>query len=110
MEQAQIEKAERKKQFFQRIKAETADLHRQTESAPLSVALVSDAVNEKVYTDYLLRMKDIVAWYEHVVFNRLAGVISDIEQRRKLPFIKNDLTQFNIDPEKKYKAFFAARG
>ena len=105
MEQAQIEKAERKKQFFQRIKAETADLHRQTESAPLSVALVSDAVNEKVYTDYLLRMKDIVAWYEHVVFNRLAGVISDIEQRRKLPFIKNDLTQFNIDPEKNTEHF-----
>lgn len=100
MEQLPIEKAERKKQFFQRIKAETADLHKQTESAPLSVALVSDAVNEKVYTDYLQRMKDIVAWYEDVVFNGLAGMIPDIDQRRKLQFIKNDLTGFNIDPEK----------
>lgn len=105
MEQAQNEKAERKKQFFQRIKTETADLHKQTESAPLSVALVSEAVNEKVYTDYLLRMKDIVAWYEEVVFNGLSRMIPDIEQRRKLQFLKNDLTQFNIDPEKDARHF-----
>jgi heme oxygenase len=86
-----------KKSFFQRIKTETADLHRQTESSRLSVALMSENLTEKDYSDYLLRMKDIVEHYEEIVFDKLASIIPDIEQRRKLHLIKNDLAFFNVD-------------
>jgi heme oxygenase (biliverdin-IX-beta and delta-forming) len=100
MDQSIIDIAERKKQFFQRVKAETADLHRQTESSRLSVALMSENLSEKSYVDYLLRMKEIVEYYEKEIFEGLAGIIPDIGQRRKLPMIKNDLAFFNIDTEK----------
>lgn len=105
MEQSSIDTTEQKKQFFQRIKTETADLHRQTESSPLSMALMSEQVNEKDYSDYLLHMKDIIEYYEGEVFDALSHLIPDIEQRRKLQLIKNDLTSFNIDPSTTTKSF-----
>lgn len=90
---------EQKKAFFQRLKLETADLHRQTENSRLSVALMSEPLTEKVYTDYLLRMKEVVAFYEKNIFPALAAVIPDIEQRRKLSSVQKDLDHFNITTE-----------
>lgn len=72
-------------------------MHQQTESSRLSVALVSDQVTEKDYFDYLVRMKDIVAYYEDVVFSGLSTLIPDIEQRRKLHLLQNDLSGYEKD-------------
>lgn len=91
MDQSTIDRAERKKQFFQRIKTATADLHRQTEGSRLSVALMNENLSESGYREYLLRMKDIVAYYENNLFGGLGNIIPDIEKRRKLHLIENDL-------------------
>jgi heme oxygenase len=97
MDQSTTDIAERKKQFLQSLKSGTADLHRQTESSRLSVALMSENLSEKIYSDYLLRMKDIVEYYEAMVFPSLTNIIPDIEQRRKLQLIKNDLAFLQVD-------------
>ncbi len=94
MDKAIIDITERKKQFFQRIKTETADLHRQTEHSRLSLALMSEGVTEEDYAAYLARMRDIVAYYENSVFSNLSEIIPDIEHRRKLHLLEADLAAY----------------
>lgn len=94
MDHSTIDIAEKKKQFFQRIKTETADLHQQTEKSKLSVALMSGQLKD--YTAYLLRMKDIVAYYETNLYSQLSPIIPDIDQRRKLEAIEADLSYLNV--------------
>lgn len=67
-----------------------------TNRCRLPVALMSEDLAEKDYSDYLLRMKDIVEYYENAIFEKLTDIIPDIDQRRKLHFIKNDLSFFNV--------------
>jgi heme oxygenase (biliverdin-IX-beta and delta-forming) len=88
---------ERKKQFFQRLRSETADLHRQTEGSRLSVALMNENLSTADYRNYLLRMKDIVEYYENVLFSKLTNIIPDIEQRRKLHLVENDLASLTAE-------------
>jgi heme oxygenase (biliverdin-IX-beta and delta-forming) len=99
MDHSTIDVGERKKQFFQRIKAETSDLHRQTENSRLSVALMGLQLSKKDYAEYLSRMKDIVEYFEKHFFNELTHIIPDIEQRRKLNAIQDDLAYLNAEPK-----------
>src|SRR5690606_27554051 len=92
-----IDITEKKKQFFQRIKDETSDLHRRTEGSRLSVALMSETLDEKTYGNYLLRMKEIVKYYEENIYPQLKNVVNDIEERRKLHLINDDLSVLQTD-------------
>jgi Heme oxygenase len=92
-----IDITEKKKQFFQRIKDETSDLHRRTEGSRLSVALMSETLDEKTYGNYLFRMKEIVKYYEENIYPQLKNVVNDIEERRKLHLINDDLSVLQTD-------------
>ncbi len=77
--------------FFKSLKESTATAHQALENLPISVAITHPSVTKEAYTNYLLRMLPVVQDVEQNIFPLLAEVIPDIEQRRKLPLLQQDL-------------------
>lgn len=77
--------------FLTELRNATSQQHTQLESTDLSKKLLSDFVTVEDYKNYLLKMKDIVAYCEEAIFPCVENVITDIKSRRKLPLIQHDL-------------------
>jgi heme oxygenase len=77
--------------FLQSLKQSTAAAHRALEGLPISVAITDPGVTMAGYTNYLLRMFPVVQDVEQNIFPTLGEIIPDLEQRRKLPFLRQDL-------------------
>lgn len=77
--------------FLTELRIATGPMHRQLETTPLSVALMSPGITQAEYANYLFRMRDVIAWCEATVFPLVKNAISDIDNRRKLPAIEADI-------------------
>lgn len=77
--------------FLDKLRLSTSPLHKQLESVPLSQVIVSPEITVQKYAEYLLVMEDIVKDVEVKVYPVISNFISDIDQRKKLSSIQDDL-------------------
>jgi heme oxygenase (biliverdin-IX-beta and delta-forming) len=86
--------------FIQNLRASTADCHKQLELNNLSLALLSDNVNENIYCIYLARLYSFVKGFEQFVYPVLSDHFLNINDRKKAHFIEEDLKALDITVEK----------
>ena len=77
--------------FLDKLRLSTSPLHKQLESVPLSQIIVSPEITVQKYAEYLLVMEGIVKDVETKVYPVISNFISDIDQRKKLSSIQDDL-------------------
>ncbi len=77
--------------FLDRLRSKTSHSHKKLESLPISASIVSPDVTRAAYVYYLVLMHDIVKETEEKIFPILDDVIADLDERRKLPLLENDL-------------------
>lgn len=77
--------------FLDKLRLSTSPLHKQLESVPLSQVIVSPEITVQKYAEYLLVMECIVRDVEAKVYPVVSNFISDINQRKKLSSIQDDL-------------------
>ncbi len=82
--------------FLQNLRASTADCHKQLELNNLSLALLSDTVNENIYCTYLARLYSFVKSFEQFVYPALSNHFLNIYDRKKALFIEEDLKALDI--------------
>ena len=86
--------------FLQNLRAFTADCHKQLEQNSLSLALLSDAVNENIYSTYLARLYSFVKGFEQYVYPALSNHFLNINDRKKAQFIEEDVKALCIAIDK----------
>jgi len=77
--------------FLDKLRLSTSPLHKQLESVPLSQVIVSPEITAQKYAEYLLVMEAVVRDVETKVYPVISNFISDIDQRKKLNLIQDDL-------------------
>lgn len=77
--------------FLDKLRLSTSPLHKQLESVPLSQVIVSPEITVQKYAEYLLVMEGIVKDVEEKVYPVISNFISDIDERKKLSSIQDDL-------------------
>lgn len=82
--------------FHAMLKARTADAHVRLESLSQSKVLLSPNLTEEQYRHYLLMMAEVVSGIEKNIFPRVENVFPDIESRRKLGWLIEDLRHSKI--------------
>lgn len=86
--------------FIQNLRASTNDCHKQLELNNLSLALLSDTVNENIYCTYLARLYRFVKGFEQYIYPELSQHFLNINDRKKAIFIEEDLKALGIAFEK----------
>ena len=82
--------------FLEDLRAETAEAHKRLEALPVSAAITSPKVTNAEYVLYLNLMHDIIRDTERNVFHLISDIIPDIDSRRKLQWLENDLSALGI--------------
>lgn len=82
--------------FLKNLKEATADMHQALERLPLSVSIIDPAVTLTNYQDYLLNMLPIVLDLEQNLYPLLHGLVPNLDQRRKLPLLLQDLETLGV--------------
>ena len=82
--------------FIQNLRTSTADCHKQLELNSLSLALLSDNVNENIYCTYLTQLYSFVKGFEKYVYPILSNHFLNINDRKKAFFIEEDLKANHI--------------
>jgi len=77
--------------FLSKLRASTDIMHKKLESSRLSINLLKKDVSLAEYGTYLSHMHNVIAFCEEQVFPVIANIFPDIEQRRKLPLIAQDI-------------------
>jgi heme oxygenase (biliverdin-IX-beta and delta-forming) len=77
--------------FLQQLRHSTAASHQALEENACSIALMSNAVTLEQYAIYLNRLLPFVKGFEEQVFPGLQRYITDLDERRKLHFLRSDL-------------------
>ena len=77
--------------FIQNLRAFTADCHKQLELNSLSLALLSNTVNQNIYCTYLTRLYSFVKGFEQYVYPALSPYFFNVSDRKKAHFIEEDL-------------------
>lgn len=77
--------------FLDKLRLSTSPLHKQLESVPLSQIVVSPQITVQKYAEYLLVMECVIRDVEAKVYPVISNFISDIDQRKKLSWIQDDL-------------------
>ncbi len=80
-----------KELFLDNLRSETAEAHKSLEQLPASAAILKPGVTRAEYRHYLELMYPQVYDLEQNIFPLIAGVVPDLEERRKEPMIKADL-------------------
>ena len=83
--------------FLKNLKDATADMHQALERLPLSASIIDPAVTVTNYQDYLLKMLPIVLDLEQNLYPLLQGIVPDLDQRRKLPLLLQDLKMLDVE-------------
>ena len=86
--------------FIQSLRASTAHCHKQLERNNLSQALLSNNVNETIYSSYLTHLYSFVKGFEHYVYPELIRHFVNINYRKKAHFIEDDLKAQHIAIDK----------
>ncbi|WP_408082741.1 biliverdin-producing heme oxygenase [Flavobacterium plantiphilum] len=77
--------------FVDRLRLSTSALHKQLESLSLSQLIVSPEITVQKYAEYLQIMEPVVRDIELKVYPVISNLISDINRRKKLSLIREDL-------------------
>jgi heme oxygenase len=77
--------------FLQQLRIETQPMHTKLEASRLSVNLMKAEVSLADYTDYLMRMKDVIAYHEAFTYPVVEHLFDDISVRYKLQLINSDI-------------------
>ena len=77
--------------FIQNLRASTAECHKELERNNLSMALLSDNVDENIYHTYLTRLYGFVIGFERYVYPELNQHFTNINDRKKAHLIEDDL-------------------
>lgn len=93
--------------FLDKLRLSTSPLHKQLESVPLSKVIVSPEITAQKYAEYLLVMESIVRDVETKVYPVISNFISDIDQRKKLNLIQDDLKALGFSVLNETTAFDA---
>ena len=93
--------------FLDKLRLSTSPLHKQLESVPLSQVIVSPEITVQKYAEYLLVMEGIVKDVEAKVYPVISNFISDIDQRKKLSSIQDDLKVLGFSVLNEITAFDA---
>ncbi|MCL6258465.1 biliverdin-producing heme oxygenase [Aquiflexum sp. TKW24L] len=80
--------------FIQNLRALTAECHKQLETNKLSLALLSDHVNESIYHNYLIRLYGFVKGFEQFMYPILPPHFKNVSERKKAHFIEEDLENY----------------
>jgi len=93
--------------FLSLLRNTTAPQHTKLETTAISKALLSNDVSLNDYVHYLIKMQAVIAFCEQTIFPLIKHILHDIEARRKLELIRNDLKYFGVsDPlENNYRPF-----
>nr|WP_255710761.1 biliverdin-producing heme oxygenase [Flavobacterium sp. K77] len=86
--------------FIQKLRAATACSHKQLEQNNLSQALLSNNVNETIYSSYLIQLYSFVKGFEQYVYPELDPHFLNINNRKKANFIEEDLKALGITIDK----------
>ena len=78
--------------FLQRLRAATAPAHEALENLPLSKKSIHPTVTVEDYALYLQQMYGVVNDAEQNLYPLVSGIIPDIEERRRLALIAEDLS------------------
>lgn len=91
--------------FISRLRTKTAPAHRALEELPISKAIVSPTVSRQDYAAYLNAMADAVHDLETHIFPRVSSLIPDLQERRKLSLILEDLAFYGA-PKSHFRQVF----
>lgn len=78
--------------FLEQLRSETSVSHRNLENLPVSISIVNPNITVAEYAHYLQLMHAVIAETESEIFCKIAPVVTDIESRRKLGLIEDDLS------------------
>lgn len=78
--------------FMTRLREATRPEHLALETLPLSGALINPSVTRHEYGRYLQSMVPVVSIIEDDIYPIVSKIFPDLAQRRKLPFLIDDLT------------------
>lgn len=95
--------------FTERLRNTTALPHKNLESLPLSVAIVSPAVTVQQYGGYLAVMHDVVKDAEDNIYPLLKDVIPNVEARYKAAYMVQDLAVSGIGGKNAFTPVFSVR-
>lgn len=91
--------------FLNDLKTKTAESHKKLEELPVSMSIMSPDMKIEEYAKYLNLMHDVHQDTEETIFPLFAGLIEDLEQRRKKQLIEADLSFLNYDLTSSEKVF-----
>lgn len=95
--------------FPERLKEITSQSHKNLESLPVSVSIVSPNVTKEEYIHYLNLMHDVVKDAEENIFPQLEGIINGISERNKAHLLENDFTALGYTKEDSKKPLTGVR-
>lgn len=85
-----------KNNFLKKLRNHTQQLHTALEEHPISASLFKPTVNRADYVRYLQLMFETVSSFERDYYPILASVLDDIDQRRKTPWLEQDLITLGV--------------
>lgn len=95
--------------FLDNLRSKTAASHTGLEDLPISKIIVDPKITTEDYVLYLNLMHDVVKNLEDNIYPILAPVIDDLDQRKKVPSLVNDIL-FAKGEIKQYEAPFDTTG
>lgn len=81
--------------FLERLKNQTANAHKNLENLPVSSSILSPDLQISDYCHYLALMYEVHKSTQDHIFPLLSGVFPDLEERKKMHLIENDLDFLN---------------
>lgn len=85
--------------FSDRLRTETASLHTQLEELEISKSIISPDVTREDYTTYLSLMHDVVKDTENNILPVIAGIVKDLDIRKKTHLIEDDLKYLGAEKD-----------
>lgn len=83
--------------FLEKLREVTAPSHQALENLEISRKIISPEVTKSDYAEYLMYMHDVVEDIEKNIFPVLAPYIPDINSRKRIHLIENDLQNMGVE-------------
>lgn len=91
--------------FLAALRKATSPMHEKLEQTTLSGNLLKTNASLDDYISYLKAMHGVVAFCEATVFPIIAFLLPDINERRKLHLLENDLSFFNSNNARNFPIY-----
>lgn len=84
--------------FLKNLRSGTGPMHVALEANPVSASLMDPDLSMAGYIRYLALMAEVISFTEKVIFPAVSDIVTDVDQRRKLPAIHHDLSVLAATP------------